>query len=135
MRSRSLLFGFTVLIQLYRVTVEPVFVSARVCSKASCKVCKQTVFLLCALSSRCYTFQPESLPNCVIDHSVTPFTFENSFEIVPQQVVHPRARQRVTGNNVLMWRTGFQSSWKRLESFAESAFLFGEFGDSVLEQI
>lgn len=133
MRSRSLLFGFTVLIQLYRVTVESVFVSARVCSKVSCKVCKQTV-LLCTLVD-VILFSPKSLPNCVIDHSVTPFTFENSFELVPQQVVHPRARQRVTGNNVLMWRTGFQSSWKRLESFAKSAFLFGEFGDSVLEQI
>ncbi len=45
MRSRSLLFGFTVLIQLYRVTVESVFVSARVCIKVSCKVRKQTVLL------------------------------------------------------------------------------------------
>lgn len=59
MRSRSLLLGFTVLIQLYRVLVESVFVCARICIKVSCKVCKQTVLR----GSRSYTFQPE-VPNC-----------------------------------------------------------------------
>lgn len=85
MRSRSLLFGFTVLIQLYRVTVESVFVSARVFIKVSCKVCKQTV-LLCG---RWYIILFSLKFQTVIDNSVTPFTFENSFELVPGPVVHP----------------------------------------------
>lgn len=44
-------------------------------------------------------------------------------------------RQRVTGSKVMMWRIGLQSKGKRLESFAESAALFGEFGDSFVKLI
>lgn len=67
MRSRSLLFGFTVLIQLYRVTVESIFVSARAWIKVSCKVCKQTVLLCTLVDVILFSLKFQT----VIDNSVT----------------------------------------------------------------